>query len=184
MLSITYITLALLGCGYIAVSAFLGHVLDVGTDDAGHGLDAAGHPAFHFPLFSPMALATLAAATGGYGLIGKHGLELGDGASLALALPAALATAWAVTYVVYRIARSSRATSEIHTADLVGAPAEVITPIPAGGLGEVAAIVDGQRFTSAAREQDGVAVGRGQQVRVVKLLGGTMVVSARAEETR
>lgn len=182
MLSVTYITLALLGCGYIAVSAFLGQVLDVGADDAGAGLDAGGHPAFHFPLFSPMALATLAAAVGGYGLIGKHGFELSDGASLATALPAALVTAWAVTFVVYRIARSSQVTSEIRTADLVGAPAEVITPIPEGGLGEVAAIVDGQRFTGAAREVDGHAVGRGQQVRVVKLLGATLVVSAREEE--
>jgi hypothetical protein len=52
----------------------------------------------------------------------------------------------------------------------------VITPIPAGGIGEVAAIVKGQRFSGPAREQDGREVPRGAHVRVKAMVGTTLVV--------
>ena len=59
----------------------------------------------------------------------------------------------------------------------MGARAEVLTPIPAGGIGEVAAMVEGQRFNAPAREVAGRAVVRGQVVTVTEMVGGTLLVS-------
>src|SRR5712692_6844931 len=99
MLTMTFLLFALLGCLYVMVAAFLGHA-DFGggghahAPDGGHGtetghaassqygIDGTGHgsasaagggaAAFHFPFFSPLALATLMAAIGGWGLIAKR----------------------------------------------------------------------------------------------------------------
>ncbi len=201
MLTIAYIVFALLGCAYIVGAAFLGHLTESG-DDAGHdagseaatdyGIEGSGHghtstgggtaAGFHFPFFSPLALATLFAAIGAWGLIATFGFKVGDGLSLLIAVPAAFATAYAVTYAGYRLVSSSRGSSAIRVADLAGATAEVITPIPAGGVGEVAAIVGGQRFTATARETGGGAVARGAMVTVERMVGSTLIVRTSASE--
>jgi membrane protein implicated in regulation of membrane protease activity len=200
MLTLTYLALAVAGCGYIVVSALLGHLAEAfgvdhadggdagGAADAAYGVTAEGHGAasttavgastFHFPFFSPLAVATLFGSIGAWGLIVKHGFRSGDGASLVIALPLAAATAYAVTYAAWRIVTQSRATSAFRLADLVGASAEVLTPIPAGGTGEVAAAVGGQRVTGPAREAQGLAVPRGAFVTIVRVVGATLVVAA------
>lgn len=175
MLTLAYVALCVIGCGYILASVLMGHGAD--TVEAGHGGDVA-HTEFHFPLFSPLALATIFASLGAWGLIAKFGLEMRDGRSLAVAVPAALATGYLVTMVAFRLIQGSRGTSSIRNEELVGAQAEVITPIPAGGLGEVAAMVSGQRFTAPAREASGAAVGRGALVQVTQAVGSTLVVLA------
>ena len=205
MLTLTFILLAVVGCGYVMVAAFVGHLTDFGGahghgGDAGHadagghaadahyGIEGAGHgsasahapasPSFHFPFFSPLALFTLFAAIGGYGLIAQFGLRASDEMSLAIAVPAALATAYGVTYVGWKVIHGSTGSSEIRIADLPGATGEVTTPIPPGALGEVAAVVAGQRYSAPARELDGKAVPRGTSVTVVRMVGSTLVVKA------
>jgi membrane protein implicated in regulation of membrane protease activity len=197
ILTTAYVVFSVIGCGYVLFSLFAGHghFGDTGGADAGHGhadahmdygvggsghgsASASGHgTTFHFPFFSPLALSTLFAAVGGYGLIALHGLGTSEGASLAIAVPAALATAYVITYVGWRLVSSSTGSSAIRLKHLEGAVAEVITPIPAGGIGEVAAIVDGQRFASPAREATGGAVPRGAHVRVKTMVGTTLVVT-------
>jgi membrane protein implicated in regulation of membrane protease activity len=193
MLTVTYVALCLIGCGYVLASVLMGHGTDVaaggghvadpsvdygaGGHGEAHASDVA-HAEFHFPLFSPLALATLFASLGAWGLIAKHGFDVTDGQSLAIALPAALGTAYAVTYVTFKLIQSSQGTTAIRNADIVGARAEVITPIPAGGMGEVAALVGGQRFTAPAREAKGGAVARGTFVKVMQSVGSTLVVAA------
>ena len=201
MLTVMYLALAVLGCGYVLVSAFLGHLADVfdaghaasgheggggaagsayGVESGGHGAASATHVAaavFHFPFFSPLALATLFGSIGAWGLITKYGFRVGDGASLVISVPLAAATAYGVTYLAWRVVLGSRGSSEIHLDDLVGVPAEVLTPIPAGGTGEIAAIVRGQRYTGAAREVQGREVPRGAFVTVVRVVGATLVVA-------
>jgi membrane protein implicated in regulation of membrane protease activity len=202
MLTLMYLALAVLGAGYVLFAALLGHLADAfdgGTShgeagqasdgDAGaYGLGHEGHgathatgvdaSAFHFPFFSPLALATLFGSLGAWGLITKYGVGVRDAASLALSIPLAVGTAYLVTYAAWRLVRGSQGTSAIRLADLVGAAAEVLTPIPAGGAGEVAATVAGQRFTGPAREAQGREVGRGASVTVVRVVGATLVVSA------
>jgi membrane protein implicated in regulation of membrane protease activity len=197
MLVVAYVALAVLGGGYVLVSMFMGHGADgghaggehtaadtYGLDHSGHGTASAGDGAaasFHFPFFSPLALATLGASVGGLGLVAHYGLGLVDGASLFVAVPGALVLTYVVTYGAWRLVGGSRGTSTIRAEDLVGVPAEIITPIPEGGVGEAAASVGGQRFTGPAREVDGRAVGRSTVVTVVRLSGSTLIVKLAAE---
>ena len=44
------------------------------------------------------------------------------------------------------------------------------------GMGEVAALVQGQRFTGAARESEGRELARGSRVTVKAMVGGTLIV--------
>ncbi|HEV3076503.1 MAG TPA: hypothetical protein VHB47_18915 [Thermoanaerobaculia bacterium] len=170
-------------------SAASGHASDAGghAGDTAYGVGGGGHggvhapaPAaasFHFPFFSPLALATLVAAIGGYGLIAKAALGAGDGASLAIAVPAAVLTAYGVTYVGWRLVSGSTSSSVIRLEDLAGGAAEVTVPIPAGGVGEAMAIAGGQRYAAPAREVAGLAVARGATVTIVAA-GPTLVVRA------
>jgi membrane protein implicated in regulation of membrane protease activity len=203
MLVIGYIVLAVLGAGYVLVSMLLGHLVDFGTHDTGanvgaeghtagadYGVDHAGHgdatasaggaPAFHFPFFSPLALATLFASIGGLGLVARFGARLSDPASLVAAVPTALVVTYVVTWVAWRVATGSRGTSTIRAESLVGVAAEILTPIPPGGVGEAAAMVGGQRFAGPAREEDGREVPRGAVVTVVRLSGSTLIVKIAA----
>jgi len=153
---------------------------DTAYGAGGHGGVHATAPAaagFHFPFFSPLALATLVAAIGGYGLIAKAALGAGDGASLAMAVPAAVLTAYGVTYVGWRLVSGSTSSSLIRLEDLAGGAAEVTVPIPAGGVGEAMAIAGGQRYAAPAREVAGLAVARGATVTIVAA-GPTLVVRA------
>lgn len=199
MLVLAYIGLAVLGSGYVLGSMLLGHLSDFGASDAsahagggehtadasygvehgGHGTASAGDgvaAAFHFPFFSPLALATLSAAVGGLGLVARFGLKLADGPSLLVAVPGALVVTYIVTYAAWRMVQGSRGTSAISTQSFAGVPAEILTPIPEGGVGEAAASVAGQRFSGPAREVDGRAVARGTRVTVVRLSGATLIV--------
>ncbi len=201
MLTLTYIVLAVAGCGYIVVSALVGQLFDFGDSsghaadggaDAGHGhggdygFDGAGHgkvaatdaagASFQFPFFSPLALATLFASFGAYGLIALFGLKVSGGTSVAVAAPAAFGTAWLVTFVGWKLVQGSRANTMIRLADLTGVLAEVTVPIPAGNVGEVLALVRGQRYSNAAREASGREVARGATVKIVGMAGTTLVV--------
>jgi len=158
-----------------------------GVDGRGHGTASTGtvgHSVFHFPFFSPLALATLVAAIGGYGLIGKYAFALGDGGSLLLAVPAALGTAYLVTYAAFRLASGARASSVIRLDQIRGAAAEVTAPIPPGGVGEAVAMVAGQRYAAPAREADGLGAPRGAAVTVVGMVGPTLLVKAATGDPR
>jgi membrane protein implicated in regulation of membrane protease activity len=148
---------------------------------AGHPAAHAGSPAaarFRFPLFSPLALATVVASIGAWGLIAKYGFGASDGGSLALALPAAALTAYGVTWAGWRLVSGSRATSLIYRDDLVGALAEVTVPIPPGGVGEAVTDAGGQRYAAPAREASGAEVARGATVVILEASGTTLLVRA------
>jgi len=200
-----YIVFAVVGCGYVLVSAFLGHAgveggghahVGGGHGDAGavhahhvggdhHGLDAKGHgsarahggEAFHFPFVSPLAIATLLSAVGLYGLVALHGLHLAEKMSLLVALPAAFATAYGITYAAWKLASGSQGSSVIRMSSFAGSPAEVTVPIPPGGIGEAVAMVAGQRFAAPAREAAGREVARGMPVTVIEMVGPTLIVT-------
>ncbi len=212
MLTLTYILFAAGGCLYVLIAAFLGHASDFtdfghvhaghdagghigdshghggdryGVHGSGHGTASTGtvgHPVFHFPFFSPLALATLIASLGGFGLIGKYGLGLADGPSLLLAIPAAFAAAYGITYAAFRLVAGARASSVIRMDQLTGSSAEVTAPIPVGGVGEAVAMVAGQRYAAPARAADGRALARGSVVTVVGMAGPTLLVRAGLRE--
>ena len=113
----------------------------------------------------------------------KYAVGLKDVGSLLLAVPAALATAYGVTYAAFRLVADSRASSVIRMDQIAGSPAEVTAPIPAGGVGEAVAMVAGQRYAASAREVDGGALPRGTAVTVVGMAGPTLLVKAGTSAT-
>jgi hypothetical protein len=60
--------------------------------------------------------------------------------------------------------------------DIVGAVAEVITPIPADSVGEVAFVAQGGRMTYTAKSATGTLIARGTTVVIEKVVGGVAVV--------
>jgi hypothetical protein len=60
---------------------------------------------------------------------------------------------------------------------LVGHTATVITPIPAAGVGEIAYVQAGTRYTAPAREPNGVAIGNGQTVKITRISESQFFVS-------
>lgn len=170
MLTVTYVVLAIAGCGYVALALAMGHLFD--GDGGGDSADAS----FHFPLFSPTTLAAFCGSTGAMGLIATHGLHLSKPVSVALALSGSAVFTYAVTYASWRLLVSSTGTQTVQERDLVGAVGEVFIPIPEGGLGEAVILVRGQRHAAPARTADGVALPRGAIVIVERVAGVTLIV--------
>jgi membrane protein implicated in regulation of membrane protease activity len=170
MLTLTYVALAVAGCGYVAFALTAGQLFD-----GDGGLDSAG-ASFQFPLFSPTTLAAFCGATGALGLIATFGLHLSDPVSVGVALAGGAMFAYAATYAAWRLLVSSTGTQAVREQDLIGAIGEVVTPIPGGGLGEVVALVRGQRHAAPARTADGAALPRGVIVVVERVAGVTLIV--------
>jgi membrane-bound ClpP family serine protease len=62
-------------------------------------------------------------------------------------------------------------------ATLVGMPATVITPIPANGVGEIAYVQAGTRYSAPARDERGAPVANGQTVKIVRIVGTQFYVA-------
>jgi membrane protein implicated in regulation of membrane protease activity len=63
---------------------------------------------------------------------------------------------------------------------LAGQIATVITPIPAQGVGEIAYVQSGSRYTAPAREENGQPVGGGETVRITRVVGTQFYVRSSA----
>ena len=53
----------------------------------------------------------------------------------------------------------------------------LITPIPADGVGEIAYVQAGSRYTAPARTEGGAAVTNGQTVKIVRIVGTQFYVT-------
>jgi predicted lipid-binding transport protein (Tim44 family) len=68
--------------------------------------------------------------------------------------------------------------SEVLQAQLIGQVAEITTPIPANGVGQIAFVAQGSRVTYSARAtSEGESVIRGTPVRIERIVGGMAYVS-------
>jgi membrane-bound ClpP family serine protease len=62
-------------------------------------------------------------------------------------------------------------------AELFGVSATVITPIAAGGVGEIAYVQGGTRYTASARALDEREIVSGAKVRIVRTSGSQFYVT-------
>jgi membrane protein implicated in regulation of membrane protease activity len=67
--------------------------------------------------------------------------------------------------------RKMQGSSESRVATLVGQAASTVSPIPLNGVGEIAYVQGGTRYTAPARTEKGVAVGAGQTVKITRIVG-------------
>lgn len=187
ILATIYLICLLVGLIYAVMATLLGglhlggegHDFHAGGhegDAGGHGSDGGGGAELHFSPMSPIVIATFVTAFGAMGLIALFALKIGALLSAGFALAVALAIAAAVFAAFTKIFAVTQSSSEAHQSELVGIQGEVITPIGKEGLGEVAYVQRGSRYSAPARSMDGRPVARGTLVRIVRLVGNTLVV--------
>jgi membrane protein implicated in regulation of membrane protease activity len=183
----SFIYAACFGVGllFAIVSAFLGHLfgghdvphVDVGT--GGHaeaGFQDTGMPGLS--PFSPTTITAFLTAFGGLGLVfSKIEATHSPWISAPLALLGALVIAVAVVWLFGAVFHKVDGSSESHVATLVGMSATIITPIPANGVGEIAYVQAGSRYSAPARDERGAPVANGQTVKIVRIVGSQFYVA-------
>jgi membrane-bound ClpP family serine protease len=178
-LGMFYISLLVIGFVYALVSGVLGWFADLGDGDV--HVDASGHlDAGHPHPISGTTIATFITGFGGGGVVAHYALRWPVLGSLGTAVASGLVVAAAAFAVLELIFSQTQAGSEFSVEETVGREAEVITPIPEGGVGEVAYITRGQREQGAARSADGSAIAKGSLVVIDKVLGPTLYVRRKA----
>ncbi len=171
----------------LGAHAFGGHG-DAGHGGAGHGGHAQGHAeagggANDMPGFSPLSPTTLASFITAFGGFGMIFTKLDETSSVWISAPLAtlggLLIAAFVFWLFNTIFRKTQASSEGRVAELAGQSATVITPIASGGVGEIAYVQGGSRYSGPARANDsGAAIASGTTVKIVRLVGTQFYVSA------
>jgi membrane-bound ClpP family serine protease len=175
-----------LGVGllFAVISAFLGHLfgghdahVDVGT--GGHaeaGFEDTGLPGLS--PFSPTTIASFITSFGALGLIfSRIEATKSPWVSAPLATLGALFIAAGVMLLFGAIFHKTQSSSESHVGSLIGLSGTIITPIPANGVGEVAYVDRGSRYTAPARNERGTPVASGQTVTIVRIVGTQFYVS-------
>jgi hypothetical protein len=173
-----YLICFAVGLLFTVISAVLGDVFghhdgDLGT--GGHaeaGFDHTGMPGLS--PFSPTTIAAFVTAFGGFGLIlSRINATKPVLISAPLAALGGLMVAGAIFYVFNKVFSKTQSSSESRVATLVGVHATVITPIPQHGVGEIAYVQGGARYTAPARSESGAAVLAGATVKIMRVVGGT-----------
>jgi hypothetical protein len=139
---------------------------DVGADADG---DSPGGG-----LINLTVISTFITVFGGVGALMHYTFKSGTEVGLAVATAGGFALAFAIGLIIRKIVTSTQAGSE--PVNIVGLSAEVITPIPAGGLGEVAYVAKGARYVAPARAKDGGAIEKSAAATIVETAGATCVV--------
>lgn len=178
-----YIACLALGLLFTIISAFAGHLFgghdaDMGVGTGGHaeaGYDHSGVPGISF--FSPTVLASFVTAFGACGLIltrieATRSVWISAPIS-ALAGLVIASIAFLLFNYMFKLTQSS---SESRVTSLVGQTASIITPIPENGVGEIAYVQGGSRYTAPARSEGGRPVGAGSAVRIRRIVGSQFYV--------
>jgi membrane protein implicated in regulation of membrane protease activity len=125
--------------------------------------------------WSPVTIASFVTTFGGVGMVldelGLPGLLSFPTAAICGAVLAA-----AVFYLFYRIFSVTQSSSGVSARQAIGRPAEVITPIPHNGTGEIAYVLGGRRFNAPARTEDGHPIPARASVVIVRKQGGAFHV--------
>lgn len=173
------------GLVFAIISAFFADVF--GGHDVPHGGVAGTHAegglgSSEMPGFSPLSPTTLAAfvtSFGGFGLLfNRIPATAHPAVASTLATISGFIIASGVFWIFRKVFSATQSSSEAHVSALVGAQATIITPIPAGGVGEIAYVQAGSRYTAAARSEDGAAIGAGATVKISRITGAQFFVTS------
>jgi membrane protein implicated in regulation of membrane protease activity len=183
---IIYTACLALGLLFTIISAVTSHFfggghdghMDVGT--GGHaeaGFDQSGIPGISF--FSPTVLSCFVTAFGACGLILSR-IEATKSVwiSAPISAMAGLIMATLAFLLFNWMFQKTQSSSEVRVASLVGQTASIITPIPANGVGEIAYVQGGTRYTAPARTETGTSVPAGKPVRITRIIGSQYFVEA------
>src|SRR6266403_1046379 len=166
---IIYAACLALGLLFTIISAVAGHMFgghdgggDVGT--GGHaeaGYDHSGVPGVSF--FSPTVLSCFVTAFGACGLILSR---VEATRSVWISAPISAVAGFVMAFLAFLLFnymfKQTQSSSESHVASLLGQTASIITPIPQNGVGEIAYVQGGCRYTAPARTESGTPVAAGK----------------------
>ena len=172
-----YLFCLVVGFAFTLLSVTLGHFFGGHGDhlagSGGHaeaGADSSDMPGIS--IFSPTIIAAFVTAFGGFGIIFT---EIPATGKAVISAPLSILAAFVVAACLYKflgmIFSHTQGSSESHVAALVGAEANVITPIPENGVGEIAYVVRGTRYTAPARVEGGQSIAGGQSVKIKRIVG-------------
>jgi membrane protein implicated in regulation of membrane protease activity len=186
-----YVYLGCLGVGllFTILSAVLSHLFGGHGDIGGHGGDVGTHGQADagfdhtgmptISIFSPVVISSFITAFGAFGLVfSQIDQTKSVWASAPLAAGSGIVIAAGVFFLFNALFERVQASSEARVSTLVGTVATVITPIPANGVGEIAYVNGGSRYTAPAREQSGAPIANGQSVKITRITGSQFFVSA------
>lgn len=149
---------------------------DIGSGaDVQHGADTSDSADSPSP-FSPLVMAGAITTFGAVGLISMEGFGLDGLISTFIALGFAGAIGAALFFGIVKFMYGSQSNSVFSLDDTVGTEADVITPIPESGLGEIAFVANGTRYTLSARSMEGTVINRGKTVIIRDVQNNVAVV--------
>lgn len=154
-----------------------GHGFDHSVDHGGgadvhHGGDSADGPS----PFNPLVIASAITAFGAVGLAAMKGFGMSGLMSTIVALAFAGAIGAGIFFGIVKFMYGSQSNSMFSTDDLIGTDAEIFTPIPQKGLGEIAYVTNGIRYTMSARSLEGGDIHRGSAVVIREIAGNVAIV--------
>ncbi len=143
---------------------------DIDLIDADGAAEATG--------VSMLAVASFISSFGAFGLIAATLLGAGDVLSFVVALAGGIVIGIAAQ-IFFLYILSPTVSSEVRQTRLIGQVAEITTPIPPNGVGQIAFVAQGSRVTYSARATDETrALERGTPVRIERIVGGMAYVTA------
>ena len=179
-----YIICLGVGLLFTVVSAVFGHFLGgahhghVGGSGGHAEAGLGGHGMPSISAFSPTIIASFITAFGGLGII-FHEIPATSRPAFSAPLAAVGATviAYLLLILLRGLFRGTQGSSEGITAEVIGVVGHVITPIPENGVGEVAYVQAGSRYTAPAREEKGLPIQNGQAVKITRVVGSQFYVA-------
>lgn len=170
---------------FVVVTGGLGGDVDVDMDAGNFDL---GHPD-HFDTgsvdvspISPITIASFITAFGAVGVIARQAFSAPGVISILAATAGGLVVAGLMFVFYSKLLIGSQGSSEVRVSQLAGLTAEVVTPIAADGVGEIALVAQGSRVSYPARSSRSEAIKRGQLVIIDRMLGSQALVSPKADE--
>jgi membrane protein implicated in regulation of membrane protease activity len=182
-LEIVYIASFIFGLAYTVISTIVGGGhgdADFGAsgDISGSGDIGGGHDGdgVHFSPLSPVVIAMFLTAFGAAGMICLKVFKMQTYLGLAIAILVGLAVAMSTFFVFVTLFHKTQSSSESRISSLIGQEAEVITPIPAEGVGEIAYTSKGARYTAPARSSAKTDISSHSIVLIEKIVGNMFIV--------
>jgi membrane protein implicated in regulation of membrane protease activity len=175
------------GLLFTLVSAIAGHLFGGGHDAHGADLGTGGHAEAGFDhtgmpgmsAFSPTTIASFITAFGGFGLIlSRLQATKSPWISAPLATIGGLMVAGTVVGFFSMVFHKTQSSSESRIGSLTGTIATTVGPIPENGMGEIAYVQSGTRYTAPARAESGVPIAAGQTVKIKRVVGTQFYVEA------
>lgn len=164
----------------VMAGAFGGH--DVSGHEGAGGHAEAGIDPQDMPGFSALSPTTIASFITAFGGLGMVFTRIEKTSSPWISVPLAAVGAFVIAALVLTlfrtVFRTTQASSEAHISKLIGTTGTIITPIPVDGVGELAYVSGGSRYTAPARSDGGEEVRSGSSVRITRIVGSQFYVEA------